>query len=353
MSSLFRSPKAPAPMDVNAVANQQKTQNTQNAFQSAAFNRVNQQGPFGSVNWSQSGTDAQGNPVFSQATTLDPGEVAARNQQRDVSMGGYQQGMQGIGGMADSGLGRVETDPYAIQQAGASRLGGMAQPANLSSGAAFDQAYQTASANIEPRMERQRAAMENRLRNQGLDPTSEAYKSGMSDLALQQNEARNDLTTKLQGQMFNQGLAGRQQDFSEASGLFGIGAGEAQRLFGQDATGFQQGLGANQALGSLGRSGLVEGATTPGVAGYNGVNVGNVDMVGLNQQAQDQEWKRYQNEVSQRNAMLGGLASIGGSILSAPMTGGTSLAGMGAKGIANWMSPQKPIGPWQTTVQGA
>ena len=85
----------------------------------------------------------------------------------------------------------------------------------MSTNAAFDRAYQTASANLEPRFDRAGAAMENRLRNQGLDPTSEAYKSATNDLALQQNEARNSLVTQLQGQMFNQGLQDRQQQVNE------------------------------------------------------------------------------------------------------------------------------------------
>jgi len=66
---------------------------------------------------------------------------------------------------------------------------------------------------------RSRAAMENRLRNQGLDPTSEAYKSAVNDLALQQNEARNSLVSGLQGQMFNQGLQADQQNINRLSAL--------------------------------------------------------------------------------------------------------------------------------------
>lgn len=313
MGSLFSSPKAPKPMDAGAVGQQQQGENTRSAFQSAAFNRVNQTGPFGSVSYSQSGTDAQGNPIFSQQTTLDPNELAYRDQQRSTAFGGYNTGLSGIGASADRFGGAADS----LMQTGQQRLGAFNTAGDLSSQGAFDQAYSTASANMEPRMARSTAAMENKLRNQGLDPTSEAYKSQMNDLGLQQNEARNDLTTKLQGQLFNQNLQGRQQDYSEASGLYGLGAQAGQTQM----QGYQQ-------IGSLGRSAMVDAATSPGVSDYAQINTGGpVDYAGLNTTAYNQQNEQYKQQMAQRNAMIGGLAGIGGSILTAPMGGGMSVGG--------------------------
>ena len=136
--------------------------------------------------------------------------------------------------------------------------------------------------------------MENRLRNQGLDPTSEAYKSASNDLALQHNEARNSLVTGLQNQIFNQGLQSRQQGMNEM------------------APGVQFGMGT----------------LSPNLINAPQVGVQNVDVAGLNQTAYNQQQQNYQQQLAQRNAMLGGLASIGGSILGAPMTGGGSVGGM-------------------------
>jgi hypothetical protein len=317
MASLFKSPKAPTPMNADAIGQTQQGENTRSAFQSAAFNRVNQSGPFGSVSYSQSGTDASGNPIFSQQTSLDPNELAYRDQQRSTAFGGYGQGLAGIGASANRFGGAADQ----LMQSGQQRLGAFNSPANLSSQAAFDQAYSTASANMEPRMARSTAAAENRLRNQGLDPTSEAYKSQMNDLALQQNESRNDLTTKLQGQLFNQGLQGRQQDFSEASGLYGLGAQAGQTQM----QGYQQ-------IGSLGRSGMVDAATAPGVSDYAQINTGGpVDYAGLNTTAYNQQNEQYKQQMAQRNAMIGGLAGIGGSLITMPMGGGMSLGGTLAK----------------------
>jgi hypothetical protein len=313
MGNLFKSPKAPTPMDAGAVGQQQQGENTRSAFQQAGFNRINQTGPFGSVSYSQTGTDAQGNPIFNQQTSLNPDELAYRDKQRSTAFGGYGQGLAGLGGSADRFGGAADQ----LMDAGQQRLGAFNTPGNLSSQGAFDQAYSTASANMEPRMARATAAAENRLRNQGLDPTSEAYKSQMGDLALQQNESRNDLTTKLQGQLFNQNLQGRQNDFAEASGLYGLGAQAGQTQM----QGYQQ-------IGSLGRSGMVDAATAPGVSDYAQINTGGpVDYAGLNTSAFNQQNEQYKQQMQQRNAMIGGLAGIGGSILTAPMGGGMSVGG--------------------------
>lgn len=313
MGSLFSSPKAPKPMDVGAVGQQQQGENTRSAFQQASFNRINQTGPYGSVSYSQSGTDASGNPIFSQHTTLDPNELAYRDKQRGTAFGGYGSGLAGIGASADRFGGAADQ----LMDTGQHRLGAFGTPSNLSSQGAFDQAYSTASANMEPRMQRATAAAENRLRNQGLDPTSEAYKSQMNDLALQQNESRNDLTTKLQGQLYNQGLQGRQQDYNEASGLYNLGAQAGQTQM----QGYQQ-------IGSLGRSGMVDAATSPGVSDYAQINTGGpVDYAGLNKTAFDQQNEVYKQKMAQQNAMIGGLAGIGGAALGMPMGGGMSFGG--------------------------
>lgn len=273
MSSLFKSPKKPEPLNVGAVTQQANTQNTANAFQNASFNRINQQDQFGnSLSYQQNGTDDKGNPVFSA------------NQQQGELGQQYTQGLAGLG-------------QQYFQQAG--------QRPDLGSQATFDQAYGYASANLEPRMQRAQDAKYNQLRNQGLDPTSEAFKSASNDLALQQNEARNNLVTNIQGQMFNQGLQNRQQQMQE----------------------LQPGVNFGQQV------------MQPGYVNAPQVGVQNVDVAGLNTAAKADEWKGYQADVSKQNAMMGGLAGIGGSLIAAPFTGGLSLGGLfGAQALKGGMN---------------
>lgn len=267
MASLFSKPKTPSPLDVGAMSSQARAQNTSNAFQQASFNRVNQADPFGNrLEYQQTGTDAQGNPIFSANQTLGA------------------TGQQFASGFAN--LGQQYFDAAGNRP-------------DLGSNAAFDRAYSYASANMEPRLQRAEDAARNRLANQGFDPNSEAYKAQMADVALQGNEARNNLVTSLQGQMFNQGLQNRQQQMSEyAPGV----------QFGQ-------------------------GVMSPRYVNTPGVNVANVDVAGLSNASKAQEWQAYNADAQNRAGMLQGLATIGGSILAAPMTGGTSLAGMGMANI--------------------
>lgn len=263
MGSLFSTPKAPKAPNPTKIANQQLSSNQQFGQQQAAFNRVNQQDAFGnSLNYIQTGKDANGNPIYSANQSL-----GGLGQQ-------YSQGLAGLGNQYFSQAGNV---------------------GNIGSQAAFDKAYGYATANLEPRFEQSRAAMENRLRNQGLDPTSEAYKSGMNDLALQQNEARNNLVTGLQGQMFNQGLQQRQQGMAEL----------------QPGVQF-----SNNVL-------------NPSYANVPGVNVINPDMASLYNQQYQGQMNAYNAQMANRSAMLGGIAQIGGALL-APMTGGLSLGMLGA-----------------------
>lgn len=235
----MKSPKAPA-----APSAQQLGQaNTQSGFQQAAFNRVNQTDPFGNtLNYQQTGTDAQGNPVFSAT-----------------------QGLGGLGQQYATGLAGLGQEYFDTTQ----------NPGDLSSMDAFNRASDFWSANAEPRFERSRAALENRLRNQGLDPTAEAYRAGMDDLALQQNEARNAFMLSAQPQFFSQGLQGRQQRLGELN------------------------------------PGLQFGNTVlnPSYAQVPGVNIAN--NAELMQTGYSNQLKAYQDKLNQQNAMWGGLAGLG------------------------------------------
>lgn len=260
MGNLFQTPKAPKPLDVGSVTQQAGAQNTANAFQNAAFNRVNQEDQFGNrLNYSQTGTDAQGNPTFTAQQSLG------------------QTGQMYAAGLAGLGQRYFDTAGQGIPD----------------SQGAFDQAYSLATANLEPRFQRQMDSERTRLANQGFDQSSEGYRNAINDAALQQNEARNNLVSGLQNQMFGQSLAGRQQMLSELQ------------------PGLQFGNQVSQ----------------PNLVNTPSVGVQNVDVAGLAQANQAGQWQNYNANLQQRNAMLGGLAGLGGTILSLPMGGGASLGG--------------------------
>jgi hypothetical protein len=249
MGSLFSTPKAPKPLNPQKVANQQLATNVKSGEQQAAFNRVNQQDAFGNqLNYTQTGKDANGNPIYSANQSL-----GGMGQQ-------YAGGLSQLGNQYFNRAGNVD---------------------NLGSQAAFDKAYGFATANMTPRFERNTAALESRLRNQGLDPTSEAFRTAMNDNALQQNESLNNIMTGLQGNMFNQGLQQRQQGMAEL----------------QPGVQF-----SNNVL-------------NPSYASVPGVNIINPDMSSLAAQQYQGQQNAFNAQMQNRSGMLGGLASIGSGLL--------------------------------------
>jgi hypothetical protein len=255
-----KSPKAPTPLDPDGVAGKQAGWNTKNAQETAGFNRLNQKDAFGNtIEYSQDGVDENGNPKFS-----------------------VSQGMGGIGKQFSEGfegLGKKYFD--------------MAGQPVESSMDAMNRAYDAATAFSAPRQQRQTASMDTKLLNSGLDPSSEAYRNRMRDLTENQSMSNNTLAAQLQGQMFNQGMQGRQQQLSELS------------------PGLQFGMGA----------------MNPNFTNVPQVNVGNVDYSGLANAAKGQEWQGYNAKMANKNAMIGGLAGIGGTFLGMPMAGGGSVGG--------------------------
>lgn len=261
MGSLFKSPKMPKAPDPTKVSNAQLQTNVKSGQQQAAFNRLDQTDAFGNqLNYTRTGTDANGNPTYGVGQSL-----GGMGQQ-------YAQGLSGLGNQYFGTAGNVD---------------------NLGSQAAMDRAYGYATANMQPRFDRSTGQLENRLRNQGLDPTSEAYRTAMNDNALQQNEALNNVMTGLQSNMFNQGLQQRQQQVRELSPGLEFG---------------------NQVL-------------NPSYANVPGVNVINPDMAGLYGQQYQGQMNAYNAKMQNRSGLLSGLASIGSGLALAPVTGGGSLIG--------------------------
>ena len=262
MGSLFKTPRAPEPLNVAAVGQQQAAENTRSGHEQAAFNRVNQTDQYGNtLNYSQTGTDARGNPIFQASQQM--GEL----------------GQQYAGGFA--GLGQQYFNAAGSRP-------------DMGSGAALDRAYDAATSFSAPRQQREAAGLENQLANQGFARGSEAWNNAARDLTERQSSSNNALMAQLQGQMFSQGLQNRQQQMSELSpGL----------QFGQQVM-------------------------NPNYVNAPQVNTGGpVNYSALNQANYQGQMDQYKAQTAQQGAMLGGLAGIGGSLLTLPMGGGASLGG--------------------------
>jgi hypothetical protein len=92
--------EAPPPPNYAAAAKETATGNLDAARAAAAANRVNQNTPYGSLNYYQSGADQYGNPTWTANTTLSDVGQQLLNNQNNTSLG--------LGSAINSQLGNVQ-----------------------------------------------------------------------------------------------------------------------------------------------------------------------------------------------------------------------------------------------------
>lgn len=214
----------------------------------------------------QTGTDASGNPIFSQQSSYG----ATGNM--------YAGGLSGLGSQYFNTAGQGAPD----------------------SSAALDKAEAFATSRLDRQRDLSTKALDTKLKNQGLQPGTPAYDNAMRSTLDSYGDQRNTMTAQLQNQMFNQGLQGRQQQMSE----------------------LQPGLGfASTALAGPSQQ-------------YGNLNVPNIDLSSIYNQAWQQQQQNVQQQNQYNNAMMGGLAGLGGGILGGPLMS-PLLGGMGTS-MANY-----------------
>ena len=254
---------APKPPSAKSMAKTQQKVDVQKTAAELAANRPDQYDPFGgSVEYTQTGKDRFGNPTWRQNTTL--GEMGQQ----------YATGLGGLGQQYFTGAQDFLNNPFSD-----------------TSGDAFNRAYDLATTYSAPRWDKDQSALENKLRNQGLDPKSAAYKDALGQFYQAKSQSDNDLTSRLQNQLYNQGITGRQQQLAEFSNLTNPGLAFGQQTLNPQGSPFAQ------------------------VATSSPINMPNLMM------------QNYQQQAQNYGGMLGGLGKIGLGLLTAPMTGGGSLFG--------------------------
>ena len=134
--------------------------NLSGALQATAANRINQQTPYGSLQYQQTGTDAQGNPIWSANQQLSP----ELQQLTQSSLAGLQASQAN----PMYGINPGDTYSNAIMQ------------------------------RLAPQQSQAREALDAQLANQGIMPGSEAYNRAKTLLGQTQNDA---LTSAIVGGM--------------------------------------------------------------------------------------------------------------------------------------------------------
>jgi hypothetical protein len=244
--------------------------NIQGAQTATAANRVNQQTPFGSLQYTQTGTDSTGNPIWSANQTFSP-EVAGTMSQLSNQIG--QNVGQGFNPQLPS---------YGINP---------------------NEAYSDAILRrLEPVQQRQQEALNARLANQGIMQGSEAYKNAMTDFGQRQND---QLTSAIVGGM-QTGLQANQQAFNQALGQYNL---------------------------PLSQLGAYRQATAPTyINPYTQAAVAGPDILGAYTSSEAARIAQQNADAAKQAALTGGLFQLGGSALSNP-SAVSGLGGLIGKGI--------------------
>lgn len=262
-------PQPPAAPDYVGAAQATAQGNLQMAREAAAANRVNQVTPYGNLQYTQTGKDAQGNPIWTATQTLSPEQQQLYQQQTGLSQNLLGAANRGAGNLDISGVDQSQLPSYGIN------------PGETYSDAMMRQ--------MNPELERQQSALNQNLANQGIGIGSEAYQTAQQQQSDAANRARLQAIT---GGM-QTGLAANQQAFQQATQNKQLPVNLINALRGGSQV---QGPSYIQAP---------QQATTAGP-----------DLLGAAGMAGQAAQNQYNAQMGQRNAMLGGLFSLGAGALS-------------------------------------
>lgn len=169
------------------------------------MNMVNQNTPWGSLDYQQSGTtwitDPNGKrvevPTYTANTTLSPEQQAIFDASQSA-----QGNLANIANDQSAWLGDYLSSPFEFNNQDAENW-----------------AYDLASQRILPQQDQNRKDLENRLINSGIRPGTAAYNTEMSRLTNANTDQLNQLALTGRGQAFQEQLAQRNQPLNEIIGL--------------------------------------------------------------------------------------------------------------------------------------
>lgn len=188
---------APAAPDYTALAQQQAQMQRDINRETLAANRVNQATPYGSVQYTQSGTDQYGNPTYTATQTLSPEQQKLYNQNTALSSGMLTGAQSGLANYANV-MANPTVDQSKLAQTG------------INPGETYSDAIMR---RLQPQMAQDKEMFDAQMANQGIAPGTQAYENAARVFQQGQNDK---LTSAVVGGM-QTGLAANQQGFNQAA----------------------------------------------------------------------------------------------------------------------------------------
>lgn len=293
-------PSAPAPPDPAKTAAAQGAANVETAIAQGLMNMYNQSGPFGSTVYNRIGTETVGSgenardiPRYEQITTLTP------SQQRQLNLTNQLgESALGVGNSLFGNVANQVQQPFNFDNIPkAPGVNDFSAERNR----VEDALYNRATSRLDDRFGRDQSALEQKLANQGLQQGSEAYTNAMKDFSFGKNDAYD--------QAMNSAIANAG---GEQSRLFGLG--QQARQQGIQEASFLRSQPINELSALLGFSNGVQG---PQFSAPPQTGIQNTDVMGAYNTAYQGALNNYNTQMQSRNAAMGGIAGIGGSIAGA------------------------------------
>lgn len=313
----MQGPSVPSP---TATAAAQTASNQATARSQTELNAVNQNTPTGSLNYSQTGTFADGTPQFTANTTLAPAQQAIFNAQQGTN--------QNLANTAQTQSAKLSSQLGNPDLSGVSALG---NPASVSAGPiqtsltgdnglqARNDAQAALMARLQPTLDQQQNSLNQNLANQGVKVGSQAYSQAQRVQGQNQNDANLAAITQAgTEQSLQQGLALNSGNFANAA---------QQQQYGQSNQNFANQNTANQlgmtnayaaqnnplnqdlALAGQGQIGSPSFQTTPNT-GVQGTDVAGIQNTAYNQAL---------GQTQATNSAIGSIGStVGGWLFSSP-----------------------------------
>jgi hypothetical protein len=187
-------PSAPAAPNYAGAARETAQGNIDAARLAVAANRVNQYTPYGSLEYTMSGEDKYGNPMWSATQKFSPEQQKLLDIQNQLSLGVGQLGTKGL-----EYVGQQLENPFDVSQLPSIGI----NPSEMYSDAIMRR--------LQPQMQQGRERLEQQLANQGIQIGSEAYDRAIRNF----DQKQNDLLLGAQTQGLGVGLQARQQQLGE------------------------------------------------------------------------------------------------------------------------------------------
>jgi hypothetical protein len=266
----------PAVPDYQSLANQTAANNLKATQVATAANRVNQYTPYGSLEYTQNGTDSQGNPMWSATQTPSGPLAGAVNNSLNQVSNQYANGFNG-GNLPSYGINPNQSYTDAIM----SRL--------------------------QPQQDMQQKQFDAQMANQGIPVGSEAYNNANRQFQQTLNDQR---TSAVVGGM-QTGLQANQQQYN------------------QNLANYQLPLNVANQIKGLSTPNYINPASQQTTAGADALSAG----IGSYNAAMGQ----YNAGQARNQNMTSGLFGLGGAAMNAPAGTFTGPNGLGST-VAGWFA---------------